>query len=160
MGASVRRRVRPLLQDRHFWIQAGRRARCRGGRSGNRTGPGGADIRRSEGARQYRTGHRQSQRRAGNHPFPFQGCRGRTFRRRPIRVARASADCEVPQRCDVQQWRVGIGNVHVYLIGAHRGRRPSWIHQRSRRVPDDHAPGRAPGVDIDRYGLLPSFHRW
>ena len=42
---------------------------------------------------------------------------------------------------------------------AHRRRRFTGVDQPGRRVPDDHAPGRAPGVDLDRYGLLPSFHR-
>ena len=69
----------------------------------------------------------------------------------------------------VQRWRQAIGHLHVHLIAAHRRHRFTGIHQPGRRVPDDHAPGRAPGHPADAvqhghgqygYGLFPPFRRW
>ena len=54
-------------------------------------------------------------------------------------------------------------------IAAHRRHRLTGIHEPGRRVPDDHAPGRAPGHPADAihygrglygYGLLSPFRRW
>ena len=81
------------------------------------------------------------------------------FRGRQLRTRCAPADGEIPGSGAIQRWTLRIGNLHVYLIGAGRCRRPPWIHQRSRRVPDDDAPGRAPVVNRFGYGLLSPFRR-
>ena len=150
MDESVRTRVRPRLRESPLLgtVRAATLV-AEAGVPASEPVQEGADIRRSERSRQYRTGHRQSQRRAGNHRLLFHRHRRRPFRRRRLRSGCGPADCGLPQRDAVQRWRRGIGNLHVHLIAAHRRHRVTGIHQPGRRVPDDHAPGRAPGHPAD-----------